>query len=145
MPYLSPIQDLSPSVHPLVQARQLGITLLMHAEVDTPKEERERVRELACRGCVRTCRFGLSGATKAVTSPSTTDWAALAKTWKSSKRAKEHRAIPVHPGPVLRDERIDSVVDLRMMWNTMLLGDFAARRLFNALEWTHSTPWKHAP
>ena len=36
-----------------------------------------------------------------------------------------------------RDERIDSVVDLRMMWNAMLLGDFTtARRLFNALERT---------
>ena len=33
-----------------------------------------------------------------------------------------------------RDERIDAVIDLRLMWNAMLLGDFAtAKRQFQRL------------
>ena len=39
--------------------------------------------------------------------------------------------------PYSRDERIDAVIELRMIWNGMLLGDFAsAKRHFHALEWT---------
>jgi hypothetical protein len=139
VPYLSPIQDLSPSIHPLVQARQLGITLLMHSEVDTPKEEQERVRELCLRGLRedvqiwpqwshQSCYFAFN----------LTDWAALAQDLEVVEACQEN-IVRFRSTQDLysRDERIDSVVDLRMMWNAMLLGDFTTgRRLFNALEWT---------
>ena len=67
-----------------------------------------------------------------------TDWAALAKDLEVVEACKKNiERFRSTQDLYSRDERIDSIVDLRMMWNAMLLGDFvAARRLFNALEWT---------
>ena len=50
VPYLSILAELSPSIHPLVQARQLGISLLLHSETDTPQEDVDRVRQLCLKG-----------------------------------------------------------------------------------------------
>ena len=139
VPYLSTIEILSPSIHPLVQARQLGITLLMHSEMDTPKEEKERVRQLCLRGLRedlqiwpqwshQNCYFAFN----------LTDWAALAKDLEVVQACKENiERFRSNQDLYSRDERIDRVIDLRMIWNTMLLGDFVtAKRLFKALEWT---------
>ena len=107
--------------------------------MDTPKEEKERVRQLCLRGLRedvqvwpqwshQSCYFAFN----------LTDWAALAKDLEVVEACKENiERFRSTQDLYSRDERIDSVVDLRMMWNAMLLGDFAtARRLFNALEWT---------
>ena len=139
VPYLSSIEDLSPSLHPLVQARQLGITLLMHADMDTPQEEKERVRQLCLRGLREDiqiwpqwshqgCYFAFNLA----------DWAALAKDLELVRACSENiERFRSTQDLYSRDERIDAVIDLRMIWNSMLLGDFAsAKRYFHALEWT---------
>ena len=139
VPYLSTIDDLSPSLHPLVQARQLGITLLMHSEMDTPQEEKERVRQLCLRGLRediqiwpqwshQSCYFAFNLA----------DWATLAKDLEVIEACTENiQRFRSTQDLYSRDERIDAVIDLRMMWNGMLLGDFtSAKRYFHALEWT---------
>ena len=139
VPYLSTIDDLSPSLHPLVQARQLGIALLMHAEMDTPQEEKERVRQLCLRGLRddieiwprwshQSCYFAFNLA----------DWATLARDLELVQACTENiERFRSTQDLYSRDECIDAVVDLRMMWNKMLLGDFAsAKRHFHALEWT---------
>ncbi|MGB1348106.1 MAG: hypothetical protein ACPH1A_04660 [Flavobacteriales bacterium] len=139
VPYLSTIDDLSPSLHPLVQARQLGIALLMHSEMDTPQEEKERVRQLCLRGLRddiqiwpqwshQSCYFAFNLA----------DWATLAKDLEVIEACTENiERFRSTQDMYSRDERIDAVIDLRMMWNGMLSGDFAsAKRYFHALEWT---------
>ena len=139
VPYLSTIDELSPSLHPLVQARQLGITLLMHSEMDTPQEEKERVRQLCLRGLRddiqiwpqwshQSCYFAFNLA----------DWATLAKDLEVIEACTENiERFRSTQDMYSRDERIDAVIDLRMIWNGMLSGDFAsAKRYFHALEWT---------
>lgn len=139
VPYLSSIEDLSPSLHPLVLARQLGIALLMHSEMDTPQEEKERVRELCLKGLHedvhvwpqwshQSCYFAFNLA----------DWATLAKDLEIIQACSENiKRFRSTQDLYSRDERIDAVIDLRMVWHGMLLGDFAsAKRYFHALEWT---------
>lgn len=139
VPYLSTIDDLSPSLHPLVQARQLGIALLMHSEMDTPQEEKERVRQLCLRGLRddiqiwpqwshQSCYFAFNLA----------DWATLAKDLEVIEACTENiERFRSTQDLYSRDERIDAVIDLRLIWNGMLSGDFAsAKRYFHALEWT---------
>ena len=139
VPYLSTIDELSPSLHPLVQARQLGITLLMHSEMDTPQEEKARVRQLCLRGLRddiqiwpqwshQSCYFAFNLA----------DWATLAKDLEVIEACTENiERFRSTQDMYSRDERIDAVIDLRMIWNGMLSGDFAsAKRYFHALEWT---------
>ena len=140
VPHLSPNRELSPSIHPLVQARQLGITLLMNSEMDTPKEEQDLVRHLCLRGLRedvkiwpqwshQSCYFAFNLA----------DWASLAKDHEILQACKENiERFRATQDLYSRDERIDVVIDLRMMWIGMLLGDFAtAKRYFHALEWTN--------
>lgn len=155
IPFLSPIKDLSPSIHPLVHARQLGITLLMHSEMDTSKEENERVRQLCLRGLRedlqiwpkwshQSCYFAFNLA----------DWAALSKDLEIIRACNDNiERFRSTQDLYSRDERIDAVIDLRMMWNAILLGEFAkAQRYFKVLEWTmfHSmetralSMWYHA-
>ena len=139
VPNLSSIDDLSPSLHPLVQARQLGITLLMHSDLDTPQEEKERIRQICLRGLRediqiwpqwshQSCYFAFNLA----------DWATLAKDLEVIEACTENiQRFRSTQDLYSRDERIDAVIDLRLMWNGMLLGDFAsAKRYFHALEWT---------
>ena len=139
VPYLSSIADLSPSLHPLVQARQLGITLLMHSDMDTPQEEKERVRQLCLRGLRediqiwpqwshQSCYFAFN----------LSDWATLAKDLELVRACSENiERFRSTQDLYSRDESIDAVIDLRMIWNGMLLGDFAsAKRYFHALDWT---------
>ena len=139
VPYLSSIHELSPSIHPLVQARQLGITLLMHVEMTTPKKEKERIRQLCLQGlredvlvwpqwCHQNCYFAFN----------LTDWAALARDMEIVQACKENiERFRANQDLYSRDERIDRVIDLRIMWNAMLLGDFVtAKRSFKALKWT---------
>ena len=139
VPYLSKIDDLSPSLHPLVLARQLGIALLMHSEMDTPEEEKERVRQLCLSGLRddiqiwpqwshQSCYFAFNLA----------DWATLAKDLEVIKACTENiERFRSTQDLYSRDERIDAVIDLRLIWNGMLSGDFAsAKRYFHALEWT---------
>ena len=139
VPYLSTMDELSPSLHPLVQARQLGITLLMHSEMDTPQEEKERVRQLCLQGLRddiqiwpqwshQSCYFAFNLA----------DWATLAKDLEVIEACTENiERFRSTQDMYSRDERIDAVIDLRMIWNGMLSGDFAsAKRYFHALEWT---------
>ena len=139
VPYLSSIDDLSPSLHPLVQARQLGITLLMHSDLDTPQEAKERIRQICLRGLRediqiwpqwshQICYFAFNLA----------DWATLAKDLEVIEACTENiQRFRSTQDLYSRDERIDAVIDLRLMWNGMLLGDFAsAKRHFHALEWT---------
>ena len=139
VPYLSSIDDLSPSLHPLVQARQLGITLLMHSDLDTPQEAKERIRQICLRGLRediqiwpqwshQSCYFAFNLA----------DWATLAKDLEIIEACTENiQRFRSTQDLYSRDERIDAVIDLRLMWNGMLLGDFAsAKRYFHALEWT---------
>ena len=155
IPFLSTIKDLSPSIHPLVHARQLGITLLMHTEMDTPKEEKERVRQLCLRGLRedlqlwpkwshQSCYFAFNLA----------DWAALSKDLEIIQACNDNiERFRSTQDLYSRDERIDAIIDLRMMWNAILLGEFAkAQRFFRVLEWTmfHSMEtralsiWYHA-
>ncbi|MDC3397074.1 hypothetical protein OAW57_00100 [Flavobacteriales bacterium] len=139
VPYISTIDDLSPSLHPLVQARQLGIALLMHSEMDTPQEEKERVRQLCLRGLRddieiwpqwshQNCYFAFNLA----------DWATLAKDLELVRACSENiERFRSTQDLYSRDERIDAVVDMRMLWNRMVLGDFAsAKRYFHALKWS---------
>lgn len=139
VPYLSPLEELSPSHHPLVQARQLGIALLMHSEMDTPQEEKERVRKLCLRGLQedvqiwpqwshQSCHFAFNLA----------DWATLAKDLEIVEACKENiERFRSTQDLYCRDERIDAILDIRVMWLAMLLGDFAsAKQYFHALEWT---------
>ena len=140
VPHLSPIRDLSPSIHPLVQARQLGIILLMHSETDAPKAETDRIRKLCLQGLregVRiwpkwshqNCYFAFNLA----------DWATLAKDLDILQACKENiERFRATQDMYSQDERIDAVIDLRMMWIGMMLGDFAtAKRHFHGLEWTN--------
>jgi hypothetical protein len=122
-----------------VHARQLGITLLMHVEMTTPEEEKERIRQLCLQGlredvliwpqwCHQNCHFAFN----------LSDWAALARDMEIIQACKENiERFRANQDLYARDERIDRVVDLRMIWNAMLLGDFVtAKRTFKALEWT---------
>ena len=140
VPYLSVLSELSPSIHPLVQARQLGISLLMHSETDTPQEDVDRVRQLCLKGLRedvqiwpqwshQNCYFAFNLA----------DWATLAKDLEILQACEENiKRFRTTQDLYSRDERIDAVIDLRMIWITMLLGDFAtSKRHFQALEWTH--------
>ena len=140
VPYLSVLTELSPSIHPLVQARQLGISLLMHSETDTPQEEKDQVRQLCLKGLRedvqiwpqwshQNCYFAFNIA----------DWATLAKDTEILQVCKENvKRFRATQDLYSRDEHIDAVIDLRMMWIAMLLGDFdTSRRQFQALEWTN--------
>lgn len=139
VPHLSTMKGLSPSTHPLVQARHLGILLLMHSEMDTPKKEKDRVRQLCLSGLredlqiwpqwsYQSCYFAFN----------LTDWATLAKDVDIIQACKENiERFRSTQDFYARDEHIDAIIDLRLIWNDMLLGDFdSAQRLFHAMKWT---------
>ena len=140
VPYLSVLAELSPVIHPLVQARQLGISLLLHSEMDTPKEDVDRVRQLCLKGLRedvqiwpqwshQNCYFAFNLA----------DWATLAKDLEILQACTDSiERFRATQDLYSRDERIDAVIDLRLIWMAMLLRDFAtAKRHFQALEWTN--------
>ena len=67
------------------------------------------------------------------------DWATLAKDMEIVQACQENiERFRAMQDLFSRDERIDAVIDLRLMWIAALLGDFAtAKRHFHVLEWAH--------
>lgn len=158
LPLLSKPSALNPSIHPLVQSRNLGILLLAGNDGALPLDHTNHVRELILDGLRRegdiwprwanqNCYFAFNLADWAVLSGDREVVAAINENILKFKGRIDWYRLEVG---------MDTLLSIREMWNHLLLEDFARARIlaqqiqwgqFHSMEtrtlglWYHSAMW----
>ena len=138
LPLLSPPDRLNPSIHPLVQARNIGLWLLAGLDVDGLADQKEAARNLAIQGLERgdeiwprwanqNCYFAFNIA----------DWAILSGDHDLVRHVKDNiTSFRQKQDWYNQDLALDTILTLRQIWNHLFLNEEKqAAVLSNQLDW----------
>ena len=138
VPFLSAPEALNPSIHPLVQARNLGLRLVYGAEHKDSDSRHDDVRNLVLDGLRRdveiwprwgnqNCYFAFNIA----------DWAVLSGDREIVEATYQNiESFRTRQDWYQRDPAIDTLLTVRQVWNGLILGETSmAARLAKQLEW----------
>ena len=138
LPLLSEPSSLNPSIHPLVQSRNLGIWLLAGSDGAISGEPVSRVRELILDGLSRDCKIWPRWSNQnCYFAFNLADWAVLSEDREIVEAINHNIAMfKERIDWYRRDIDIDTLLSLREVWNHIFLGDRTrATILAEQLEW----------